>query len=119
MGLPEQSRMRLSDGTELAYVVAGDRASPALLLVHGFPSSSRTFREVIPGLARIAHVIAPDLPGQGQSDVPPTASFAASADAISELLNHLGVERRFIYMHDWGAPVALQIAMQAPELFRA
>jgi pimeloyl-ACP methyl ester carboxylesterase len=71
---------------------------------------------VIPGLARAAYVIAPDLPGSGQSDVPPSASFAAFCDAISEVLDHLAIERRFIYLHDWGAAVGLQIAMHAPEL---
>ena len=111
-----QRRMRLSGGTELAYVTAGDPSNTALLLLHGFPSSARTFRDVIPGLARAAYVIAPDLPGQGQSDVPPTPSFAAFSDAISELLAHLAVGRCFIYLHDWGAPVGLQIAMRAPEL---
>ncbi|TIX85323.1 MAG: alpha/beta hydrolase, partial [Mesorhizobium sp.] len=56
MSLPAQRRMRLSGGTELAYVTAGDPSNPALLLLHGFPSSSRTFRDVVPGLARIAYV---------------------------------------------------------------
>jgi pimeloyl-ACP methyl ester carboxylesterase len=116
MGLPVQHRMRLSAGTELAYVTAGDPSSPALLLLHGFPASARAFRDVIPGLARAAYVIAPDLPGHGQSDVPPTPSFAAVSGAISELLAHLAIGRRFICIHDWGAPVGLQIAMQAPEL---
>ncbi|TIY09948.1 MAG: alpha/beta fold hydrolase, partial [Mesorhizobium sp.] len=101
MSLPAQRRMRLSGGTELAYVTAGDPSNPALLLLHGFPSSSRTFRDVVPGLARVAYVIAPDLPGHGQSDVPPTPSFAAISEAISELLAHLVIGRRFIYVHDW------------------
>ncbi|MBR0669153.1 alpha/beta hydrolase [Roseomonas hellenica] len=116
MGKPAGHRMRLSGGTELAYVTAGDPSNPALLLLHGFPSSSRTFRGVIPGLARVAHVVAPDLPGHGQSDVLPTASFAAFAGAIAELLDHLAIGRRFIYLHDSGAPVGLRIAMHAPEL---
>jgi pimeloyl-ACP methyl ester carboxylesterase len=111
-----QRRLRLSNGAELAYVTAGDASNPALLLLHGFPSSARTFRDVIPGLSRAAYVIAPDLPGHGQSAAPPTPSFAAFGDAISELLAHLSIGRRFIYLHDWGAPVGLQIAMQAPEL---
>ncbi|TIP68894.1 MAG: alpha/beta fold hydrolase, partial [Mesorhizobium sp.] len=68
---------------------------------HGFPSSARAFRDVIPGLADAAYVIAPDLPGHGQSDVPPTASFAAISEAISELLTHLAIGRRFIHIHDW------------------
>jgi pimeloyl-ACP methyl ester carboxylesterase len=60
-------------------------------------------------------VIAPDLPGHGESDVLPAVSFAAIGDAISELLDRLGIGPRFIYLHDWGAPVGLQIAIQAPE----
>lgn len=116
MSLPDQQRMRLSGGTELAYVTAGDRSKPALLLLHGFPSSSRTFREVIPGLARVAHVIAADLPGYGQSEPLRSPSFAAFGEAVSELLAELGAGPRFIYLHDWGAPVGFQIAMQAPEL---
>jgi pimeloyl-ACP methyl ester carboxylesterase len=116
MSLPAQRRMRISGGTELSYVTAGDTSNPALLLLHGFPSSARTFRNVIPGLARAAYVIAPDLPGHGQSDVLRSASFAALRDAISELLDQLAVGPRYIYLHDFGAPVGLQIAMQAPEL---
>lgn len=111
-----QQRLRLSGGTELSFVTAGDTSRPALLLLHGFPNSARMFRDVIPGLARVAYVIAPDLPGYGQSDVLPAASFAAFRAAIAELLDHLAIERRFIYLHDWGAPVGLQIAMQSPEL---
>lgn len=108
-------RLRLSGGAELSFVTAGDASWPALLLLHGFPSSARTFRHVIPGLAQVAYVIAPDLPGFGQSDVLPAASFAAFGAAIGELLNHLAVERRFIFLHDFGAPVGLQIAMHSPE----
>ncbi|MGX9179008.1 alpha/beta fold hydrolase [Mesorhizobium sp. BHbdii] len=67
-------------------------------------------------MARVAYVIAPDLPGHGQSDVPPTPSFAGISEAISELLAHLVIGRRFIYVHDWGTAVGLQIAMQAPDL---
>jgi pimeloyl-ACP methyl ester carboxylesterase len=88
-----------------------------LLLLHGYASSSRTFRDVIPALSRVAYVIAPDLPGYGESDPLPTPSFAAFSDAILELLRHLDVtQQRFIYLHDWGAPVGLNIAMQSPEL---
>lgn len=111
-----QHRLRLSGGTELAYVTAGDKANPALLLLHGYASSSRTFRDVIPALSRVAYAIAPDLPGYGESEPVPTPSFAALGDAITELLRHLEVGQRFIYLHDWGAPVGLRIAMQAPEL---
>ncbi|MFZ5677471.1 MAG: alpha/beta fold hydrolase [Pseudomonadota bacterium] len=116
MGFPLQRRLRLSGGTELSYVTAGDETDPAVLLLHGFPSSGRTFRDVIPGLARGAHVIAPDLPGFGQSDVLPSPSFAAFAEAISELLDHLRIGSRYIYLHDFGAPVGFDIAMRQPEL---
>ena len=61
-------------------------------------------------------MIAPDLPGYGQSDVLPSASFAAFSNAISELLDHLAIKRRVIYLHDSGAAVGLLIAMHAPEL---
>ena len=109
-------RLRLSGGTELAYVTAGDPSDVALLLLHGYASSSRTFRDVIPALSRVAYVVAPDLPGFGASDPLVAPSFPAMGDAIAELLAHLGVGHRFIYLHDWGTPVGLHIAMQSPEL---
>jgi pimeloyl-ACP methyl ester carboxylesterase len=86
-----------------------------VLLLHGFPGSARYFREVVPALSRAAYVIAPDLPGFGQSDVLPAASFPAFGQAISELLDRLAIGPRYIYLHDFGAPVGLHIAMQAPE----
>jgi pimeloyl-ACP methyl ester carboxylesterase len=110
-------RLRLSGGTHVSFVTAGDASKPALLLLHGYASSSRRFRDVIPALSRVAYVIAPDLPGYGKSDPLPAPSFAAFSDGILELLRHLEVrQKRFIYLHDWGAPVGLNIAMQSPEL---
>lgn len=113
----DRQRLRLSGGTELAFVTAGDTSRPVLLLLHGYASSSRTFRNVIPGLSRVACVVAPDLPGYGESDPLPEPTFAGFSDAIIELLRHLGIgqQQRFIFLHDWGAPVGLRIAMQAPE----
>jgi pimeloyl-ACP methyl ester carboxylesterase len=111
-----QERFRLSGGTELAVVTAGDPSNPALLLLHGFPNSSRGFREVIPDLAETVHVIAPDLPGFGQSDVLASPSFSAMSDAISEMLDRHSIGARYVYLHDFGAPVGLDIAMNAPEL---
>ena len=107
--------LRLAGGTELAFVAAGNPAAPAVLLPHGFPSSSRTFRDVIPDLAGIAHVIAPDLPGFGASDPLPDTSFHGMAEAVTELLTHLRIGPRYIYLHDFGAPVGLEIAMAEPE----
>jgi pimeloyl-ACP methyl ester carboxylesterase len=108
-------RLRLSSGSELAFVTAGDRSKPAILLLHGTPNSSRMFRDVVPALADVAHVIAPDLPGHGESDPLPEVSFSEMGDAIAELLDRLEIGPRFIYLHDWGAPVGLHVAMQSPD----
>jgi len=108
-------RLRLSGGTELSVITAGDASKPAVLLLHGFPSSAQMFRGIIPQLSQRAFVVAPDLPGFGGSDVLRVASFAAFGDAIAELLSRLAIGPRYIYLHDFGAPVGLQIAMQAPE----
>lgn len=113
---PALRKMRLGSGGELAYRTAGDRSRPALLLLHGFPSSSRSFRQVIGPLSRAAFVVAPDLPGFGASDVLARPSFAAFADAIDLLLERLRIQERFLYLHDFGAPVALRLAMRAPDL---
>jgi pimeloyl-ACP methyl ester carboxylesterase len=105
----------LSGGTELSFITAGDASKPAVLLLHGFPGSAGYFREVVPELSQAAYVIAPDLPGFGESDVLPAASFPAFGQAISELLDRLAIGQRYIYLHDFGAPVGFHIAMQAPE----
>jgi pimeloyl-ACP methyl ester carboxylesterase len=110
-----RQRFRLSGGTELSFVTAGDPSMPAVLLLHGFPGSARTFREVLPELSQAAYVVAPELPGFGESDVLPAPSFPAFGQAISELLDGLAIGARYIYLHDFGAPVGFHIAMQAPE----
>jgi pimeloyl-ACP methyl ester carboxylesterase len=110
-----RQRLRLSGGTELSFIAAGEASTPAVLLLHGFPGSARAFREVVPELSQAAYVIAPDLPGFGESDVLPAVSFPAFGQAISELLDRLAIGPRYIYLHDFGAPVGLHIAMRAPE----
>jgi pimeloyl-ACP methyl ester carboxylesterase len=110
-----RQRLRLSGGTELSFITAGDASKPAVLLLHGFPGSAGYFREVVPELSQAAYLIAPDLPGFGESDVLPAPSFAAFGQAISELLDRLAVGPRYIYIHDFGAPAGFHIAMQAPE----
>lgn len=102
------------ESTPLAVRLAGDRHRPALLLIHGFPSSSRSFRGVIDALARDAFVIAPDLPGFGGSAPIEQPSFARFADVIQALLARLAVERFHLYLHDYGAPVALHLATRTP-----
>jgi pimeloyl-ACP methyl ester carboxylesterase len=94
--LPAVQKLRLSTGGELAFRTAGDAARPALILLHGMPSSSRTFRDVIAPLSRSVHVVVPDLPGYGASDVPPEPTFDALTRAIEELLAHLKISRRFL-----------------------
>jgi pimeloyl-ACP methyl ester carboxylesterase len=113
--LATRQRLRLSGGSELSFITAGESPKPALLLLHGTPNSSRMFQDIVPALAQDTHVIAPDLPGCGESDPLPAVSFPAIGQAISELLDRLEIGPRFIYLHDWGAPVGLQIAMQTPE----
>src|SRR5690606_31192488 len=103
----EIQRLRLSGGGTIAYRSAGDPARPALLLLHGTPNSSRMFLGVMPRLATAAHVIAPDLPGHGDSDPLPSATFSGMAEAVGELLENLGIGPRYIHLHDWGAPVGL------------
>jgi len=110
-----RQRLRLSGGTELSFITAGEASKPAVLLLHGFPGSAGYFREVVPELSQAAYVIAPDLPGFGASDVLPTVSFPAFGQAISELLDRLAIGPRYIYLHDFGAPAGFHIAMQAPE----
>jgi len=112
----EVRKILLSSGGEMAVRMAGDASRPALVLLHGFPNSSRMFRDVIGPLSASVHVVAPDLPGFGASDLPPEPSFDGLAGSIEELLSRLGVGRRFLYLHDFGAPVALHLAMRAPEL---
>ncbi len=115
---PGIQTMRLSCGIDLAFRTAGDSKQSALVLLHGLPNSSRNFRNVIEPLSRSVFVVAPDLPGFGASDVLPKATFAGFADCIEELLSRLNVKERFIYLHDFGAPVGLQLALRAPHLVR-
>ncbi|MGN6185247.1 MAG: alpha/beta fold hydrolase [Thermoanaerobaculia bacterium] len=106
------------DGAELTVRLAGDRQKPALLLLHGFPRSSASFRNVIQPLARECFVIAPDLPGFGGSAPIEHPSFSRFADVIDRLLAQLGVESFYLYLHDYGAAVGLQLATRAPRKIR-
>ena len=113
-----RSSLELTGGTRLSYVTAGSNKRPAVLLIHGLPSSADTFRDVLAPLAEVAYVIAPDLPCFGYSDVLPKMTFDGMAAAVSELIDGLKVRERFIYLHDYGAPVGFRIAMDQPELVR-
>jgi pimeloyl-ACP methyl ester carboxylesterase len=113
-----RSSIKLTGGADLSFVTSGDKRLPAVLLIHGFPSSANTFRNIIPVLADVAYVIAPDMPGFGRSDVLRKATFDGYAAALAELLDHLHVGERYVYLQDYGAPVGLRIAMDNPELVR-
>jgi pimeloyl-ACP methyl ester carboxylesterase len=107
------------EGTELAVRLAGDREKPALLLMHGLPNSSNYFRNVIDPLSRDCFVIAPDLPGFGGSEPVKEPSFSRFADMIDVLLSRLGTESFHLYVHDFGANVALHLATRAPRRIRS
>jgi pimeloyl-ACP methyl ester carboxylesterase len=104
---------------EVATCVAGNPEKPAILLIHGFPSSSATFRNVVKSLAEDCFVVAPDLPGFGAS--PPVArpSFGRFADIIGGLLMRIGVRTFHLYLHDYGAAVGLHLATRVPGVIRS
>ena len=102
------------DGVEVFYREAGHNDAPALLLLHGFPTSSHMFRNLIPLLADKYRVIAPDYPGFGQSAMPERDNFASTFDnygkVVDKLIQHLDVNRYALYVMDYGAPVGFQLA---------
>jgi pimeloyl-ACP methyl ester carboxylesterase len=111
------------DGLKIFYREAGRTDAPALLLLHGFPTSSHLFRNLIPLLADRFHIVAPDLPGFGQSDMPPRAAFpytfAKLAEVIGRFTEAVNLKRFAIYIFDYGAPVGLRIALKHPERIAA
>jgi pimeloyl-ACP methyl ester carboxylesterase len=106
-------------GVELAYREAGPADAPVVVLLHGFPTSSHMFRNLIPALADRYHVIAPDYPGFGQSAAPDhkqfSYTFAHFAELIDGLLSKLGAKRYVLYVQDYGAPVGYRLALLHPE----
>lgn len=107
------------DGIDLFYREAGPADAPAILLLHGFPTSSHMFRNLIPALAHRYRVIAPDYPAFGHSAVPDRRAFTYSFERFSVLmdglLNQLGIERYALYVQDYGAPVGFRLALEHPE----
>lgn len=110
-------------GHEIFYREAGDRAHPSVVLLHGFPSSSFMFRELIAELADRYHLVAPDHLGFGHSSAPPVESFAYTFDALSditlELLDQLAIDRFALFVQDYGAPIGLRIASRNPHRISA
>jgi pimeloyl-ACP methyl ester carboxylesterase len=108
---------------EVFYREAGSPENPVILLLHGFPTASHMFRNLIPHLAETYHVIAPDLPGFGNTKAPPRGrfvySFDALADVIAGFVDALGLRRYALYVFDYGAPVGFRLAMRYPERISA
>jgi pimeloyl-ACP methyl ester carboxylesterase len=104
---------------EIFYREAGAADAPAILLLHGFPTASHMFRDLIAALADHYHVIAPDLPGFGLTKAPPRGdfdySFDSLADAIGGFVDAIGLGRYALYLFDYGAPTGLRLAMRHPE----
>jgi pimeloyl-ACP methyl ester carboxylesterase len=111
------------DGHKIFYREAGPKTAPAILLLHGFPTSSHMYRNLIPALADRYHVIAPDLPGFGFSDAPERKQFRYTfenlAKAIEGFTEAIGLENYAIYVFDYGAPVGFRLALAHPERITA
>ncbi|HKT35597.1 MAG TPA: alpha/beta hydrolase [Nitrospira sp.] len=107
------------EGVNIFYREAGDPSDPAVLLLHGFPTSSHMFRDLIPLLSPHFHVIAPDLPGFGFSDAPSRSRFSYTfdrlADVIDRFTNEVGLSRYALYIFDYGAPIGLRLALRHPD----
>lgn len=107
------------DDVKLFYREAGDPDAPAVLLLHGFPTSSHMYRDLIPELADRYHVVAPDLPGFGFSDAPDRSSFQYSfdhlADVIDRFTDEIGLKSYALFVFDYGAPIGFRLAVRHPE----
>jgi pimeloyl-ACP methyl ester carboxylesterase len=115
---PTSYRTTEIDGVSIFYREAGPEDAPTLLLLHGFPSSSRMFEPLLARLADRYHLVAPDYPGFGHSGWPAPQRFAYTFDHCAEVMNHfteaLGLSRYTLYMQDYGGPVGFRIAMAHP-----
>ena len=111
------------DGLQVFYRQAGKVDAPAVLLLHGFPTSSHMFRDLIPALADRYRVVAPDLPGFGFSDAPDRKTFAYTFEHLAEVIGRftevIGLKRFAIYVFDYGAPVGFRLALKHPDRISA
>lgn len=107
------------DGLSISYREAGRPDTPVLLLLHGFPSSSRMYEPLLTRLSAHYHLIAPDYPGFGHSDAPPADTFSYTFDHIAQMMQHfteaLGLDHYVLYMQDYGGPVGFRLAIAHPE----
>jgi len=106
------------DGGQIFYREAGIKTAPTVLLLHGFPTSSHMFRNLIPALSDRYHVVAPDLPGFGFSDAPDRKRFRYTFEHLAKVIDGftqaIGLDRYAIYIFDYGAPVGLRLALAHP-----
>lgn len=111
------------DGLDIFYREAGRKENPTVLLLHGFPTSSHMFRDLIPALADKYHLVAPDYPGYGNSSAPPVTEFNYTfdglADVIEKFTEKLGLTKYSIYLMDYGAPIGFRLAAKHPERVQA
>jgi pimeloyl-ACP methyl ester carboxylesterase len=111
------------DGLNVFYREAGPADAPALLLLHGFPTAGHMFRELIPALSDRFRLVAPDLPGFGQSDMPARETFAYTFAALAQVIERftevIGLARFAIYVFDYGAPTGFRMALRHPERITA
>ena len=107
------------EGLDIFYREAGDPDSPTVLLLHGFPTSSHMFRNLIPALAKRYHVVAPDYPGYGNSSAPSVDDFDYTFDNVARIIDaftsEIGLDRYSLYIMDYGAPIGFRLATAHPE----
>ncbi|MDX2301148.1 MAG: alpha/beta hydrolase [Microscillaceae bacterium] len=110
-------------GLQIFYREAGDASKPTILLLHGFPSSSHMYRDLIADLQDDFHLIAPDYPGFGFSSMPDKSEFSYTFDHIAQVMeqfiDQLGLKKFNLYVHDYGAPIGYRIASKRPELIQS